>query len=137
MEYDRNRLNFQERSERVFLNKDTGNAFISPEACEMHGDGEVEVVTLYRPTLQPIYGSPTLLEALWDEMDRLMEALMTGADAEDGGDRFRAAELAWVLAIVTNAYAPSVDAIRAEAVERWNAIQDQDDLMTRPEGANQ
>jgi hypothetical protein len=49
---------------------------------------------------------------------------MTGADAEDGGDRYRAQELAWVLAIVTNAYAPSVDAIRAEAVRRWNEQQE-------------
>ena len=84
----------------------------------------VTEVTLHRPSLQPIYGGPTLLEALWAEMDRLMEGLMTGADAEDGGDRYRAQELAWVLAIVTNAYAPSVDAIRAEAVRRWNEQQE-------------
>lgn len=81
----------------------------------------VQRIPLHRPDLRPIYGGPTLLEALWSEMDRLMEGLMTGADAEDGGDRYRAQELAWVLAIVTNPYAPSVDAIRAEAVERWNA----------------
>jgi hypothetical protein len=82
-------------------------------------------------------------------MDRLMEGLMTKQDAEDGGDKFRAQELAWVLAIVTNAYDPSVDRIRAEAMERWKAQQEfeaeqeaalnpeQDDVMTRPEGADQ
>lgn len=77
-------------------------------------------LTLHKPSLQPIYGGPTLLEALWAEMDRLMAGLMTAEDAEDGGDRYRAQELAWVLAIVTNAYNPSIDAIRAEAVRRYN-----------------
>jgi len=110
-----------------------------------------EETTLHRPSLQPIYGGPTLLEALWAEMDRLMEALMTGETADDActekgyhgvpapyddfdapcehwdnGDRYRAQELAWVLAIVTNAYNPSVDAIRAEAVRRWNEAQDKE-----------
>ncbi len=80
----------------------------------------VTEVTLHRPALQPIYGGPTLLEALWAEMDRLMAGLMTGTDAEDEGDKFRAQELAWVIAIVTNAYNPSIDAVRAEALRRWN-----------------
>jgi hypothetical protein len=100
------------------------------------GASAVEV-TLHRPSLQPIYGGPTLLEALWAEMDRLMAGLMTGQDAEDGGDKARAQELAWVLAIVTNAYNPSIDAIRAEAVRRWNEEVDQDDMNTRPQGADQ
>lgn len=85
----------------------------------------VTEVTLHRPSLRPIYGGPTLLEALWAEMDRLMEGLMTGTDAEDGGDRYRAQELAWILAIVTNAYNPSVDNIRAEAMRRWNKAQEE------------
>jgi hypothetical protein len=79
-----------------------------------------EEATLHRPSLQPIYGGPTLLEALWAEMDRIMAGLMTGEDAEDGGDKYRAQELAWVLAVVTNAYNPSIDAVRAEALRRWN-----------------
>jgi hypothetical protein len=120
-------------------------AFISGKAAQDHvATGGVfsyaKQATLHRPSLAPIYGGPTLLEALWAEMDRLMEGLMTGADAEDGGDKYRAAELAWVLAIVTNAYDPSVDRIRAEAVRRWNEAQaesDQDDAATRPEGADQ
>lgn len=98
---------------------------------------------LYRPSLAPVYGGPTLLEALWKEMDRLMESLMTGVENEedvcgkdhytgeapapceheDNGDKYRAQELAWVLAIVTNAYAPDVNAIRAEAMRRWNEAQ--------------
>ena len=99
--------------------------------------------------LRAVYGGPTLLEALWAEMDTLMERLMTGAESEDGGDRFRAEELCWVLSIVTSPYNPSMDAIRAETMRRWNEQQqfeaeqeaaldpDQDDAMTRPEGADQ
>lgn len=96
-----------------------------------------EAVTLHRPSLAPVYGGPTLLEALWAEMDVIMERLMTGAVSEDGLDVGRAQELAWVLAIVTNAYSPSVDRIRAEAMDRWNAQQDEDEMQTRPEGADQ
>jgi hypothetical protein len=114
-------------------------AYTSEEAAEAKHGFSVEV-TLHRPSLQPIYGGPTLLEALWAEMDRLMEGLMTGTDAEDEGDRYRAQELAWVLAIVTNAYNPSIDGIRAEAMRRWNEAQaaaEQDDMNNRPEGADQ
>lgn len=66
------------------------------------------------------YAGPSLHELLWDEMDRLMEGLMTGQDAEDGGDKYRAQGVAYCLAVFTNPYAPSVDAIRATAMERWN-----------------
>jgi hypothetical protein len=90
-----------------------------------------ETMTLHRPSLAPIYGGPTLLEALWNEMDRLMEGLMTQADAEDGGDRYRAQELAWVIAIVTNAYNPSIDAVRAEAMRRWEAAEAEADAQER------
>lgn len=126
-------LNFHEKQEEVWV-VTQGLKFVGVAVSEEGGSQlpgidhskpfEKERTILYRPALAPIYGGPTLLEALWGEMDRLMEGLMTKADAEDGGDRFRAAELAWVLAVVTNAYAPSVDAIRAEAVVRWNASQD-------------
>lgn len=148
MEYDRSKLNFVDRTEEVWIIKQDLRTLgaVTKEAAvpglvaskgSLIKPFNTEKVTLHRPSLQPIYGGPTLLEALWCEMDRLMEGLMTGTDAEDGGDRYRAQELAWVLAIVTNAYDPSVDRIRAEAVDRWNAQQDQEDQMTRPEGADQ
>lgn len=92
-------------------------------------DVDLVETKLYRQSLRPIYGGGTLIENLWAEMDVIMERLMTGQQAEDGGDRFRAEELAWVLAIVTNAYDPSVDRIRAETMERWNAAQREADLQ--------
>lgn len=120
--------------------RDQKSGLHSPEQIELHRP----------PALRPIYGGPTLLEALWGEMDRLMEGLMTKSDAEDGGDKYRAQELAWVLAVVTDPYNPSVDSIRKSAMERWKAAEaeaaaqeealnpdDQEDMMTRPEGADQ
>lgn len=98
--------------------------------------------------LKAVYGGPTLLEALWAEMDTLMERLMTGQESDedfcgrkgslcagnpdghdpcehpDNGDKYRAQELAWVLSIVSAPYNPSVDAIRAEAMRRWNIMQE-------------
>lgn len=157
MEYDHANIKWVDRPEDIWVVEEPydeygpSGAYVSEKAAmdAAEGDQVVRPVTLHRPSLAPIYGGPTLLEALWAEMDRLMEGLMTKADAEDGGDRFRAAELAWVLAIVTNAYDPSVDRIRAEAMQRWanqQAIEhqndvdlqmDQDELATRPEGADQ
>jgi hypothetical protein len=84
---------------------------------------EAVKATLHRPSLRPVYGGPTLIENLWAEMDAIMERLMTGQQAEDGGDRFRAEELAWVLAIVTNAYDPDINRIRRETMARWEAAE--------------
>jgi hypothetical protein len=131
MEYDHANIRWVDRPEQIWVVGEEYELFtveggyVSEKAAldAANPDEVVHAVTLHRPSLAPIYGGPTLLEALWAEMDRLMEGLMTKADAEDGGDRFRAAELAWVLAIVTNAYDPSVDRIRAEAVARWNRSQ--------------
>jgi hypothetical protein len=157
VEVERN-IAWVDRSEPIWVLARAGDginvadAFASEEAArkaEERGDYswgvEAVQVTLHRPSLVPTYGGPTLLEALWTEMDRLMEALMTGETADDNckikgyhgvpapyddhqadcehwdnGDRYRAEELAWVIAIVTNPYDPSVDRVRAEAMDRWN-----------------
>lgn len=163
-------LNFHERQEKVWIVQQTGHAshhnFVGVAVSE-DGAGQLPgidrskpfistLVTLFRPALAPIYGGPTLLEALWSEMDSIMERLMTGQESDDrcsrkpnackthfnaepdgieplenepcghadNGDKYRAQELAWVLAIVSNAYDPSVDAIRAEAVNRWRSKQE-------------
>lgn len=156
MEYDRNKLIYHDQPEQIWvridedclLSGDVKAGYVSAEAAEAAlGEGEAtREVTLHRPSLRPVYGGPTLLEALWNEMDRLMEALMTRventedvcdkmgcsnpASADrcrhlDNGDKYRAAELAWVIAIVTNAYAPSMDLVRKEAMERWDARQEE------------
>lgn len=102
----------------------------------------IKEITLVSDLIPPIYGGPTLLEALWAQMDVLMERLMTKQDVE--GDKYRAEQLGWVLAIVTNGYRPSMDNIRKEALARWKdhertieTLSEEDDFMTRPEGADQ
>lgn len=162
MEYDRSKLKFHDKQETVWvveqaapgstLSRIVGVAVADVAAPDLPGVDRSRQFSstktiLHRPSLAPIYGGPTLLEALWHEMDRLMEDLMTGQEAEadvcnksgcfpiesstedgtcghpDNGNRYRAEELAWVLAIVTNAYEPSMDAIREEAMRRWNEAQ--------------
>jgi hypothetical protein len=147
-------IKWEDRPEQIHLLVRTG--FLSPEAeveayvtkqgAEIAHRDEMEIheITLHRPSLAPIYGGPTLLEALWSRMDDHMEALMTGAADDDTPAAAR--ELAWVIAIVTNAYAPSIPWVKEEAMRRWNAANaqeealnpdEQDDAMTRPEGADQ
>jgi hypothetical protein len=175
METIRPNLTFEDHTEEIYLVNGTGEAYSTRQQAEQQGGLEgIDAVTLHRPSLRPVYGGPTLIEALWAEMDAIMERLMTGQAADDecgqlgyhgvplpydncndpcqhddNGDKYRAQELAWVLAIVTNAYDPSVDRIRKEAMERWKAAEreaalqeealnpDQDDMFSRPEGADQ
>jgi hypothetical protein len=137
---------FQDREQRIWVVSQSTYGIVgastdqvqAAKIPEIKGDMSVlpitvQGVTLHSPSLQPIYGGSTLLEALWAEMDRLMEGLMTGTDAEDEGDKYRAQELAWVIAIVTNAYVPSVDLVRVEAMRRWNEQQAEADLVTKSE----
>lgn len=140
MQYDRSKMDFVDHPEQIWLVRNEGGedllgAFSTEQGAKAAIEirpgwdsiaGEPEEITLHRPSLRAVYGGPTLIQALWNEMDAIMERLMTKQESEDGGDKFRAAELAWVLAIVTNAYDPSVDRIRAETMARWQAAQDQE-----------
>jgi hypothetical protein len=144
MEYDRSQLNWIEREEPVWVVRQGGEIVgvaVAEAGCSQLPtvDREQTIIcdrtTLFRPALAPVYGGPTLLEALWQRMDDHMEALMTGQEGEDTAAGAR--ELAWVIAITTNAYEPSMDKVRAEAMDRWRAVHDEDDKNTRPAGADQ
>jgi hypothetical protein len=132
MEYDRTKLEFSDRPEQIWVvNQQTyglvgasntargAELFAAQRFRDQKLSCSITEVTLHRPSLAPIYGGPTLLEALWSRMDDHMEALMTGQQGEDTAAGAR--ELAWVLAIVTNAYAPSIPWVKEEAMRRWNA----------------
>lgn len=62
---------------------------------------------------------PTILATMWEEMDAICDRIFSGQEAEDGGDRFRASQMAWVIAYFTNPYGPNVKAIKLEAKRRW------------------
>lgn len=59
-------------------------------------------------------------QKLDEVMDRLMDARLDGQDPLQA-DIHEAKGLATALAIFSNPYNPNIDAIRAEAVERWEA----------------
>lgn len=77
----------------------------------------------------------SIIGQLWDEMDACYERLMADGepapfgpgyaeeDRQDsvryGEQRGRCQSLAYALAIMTNPYAPSMDAVKAEARRRW------------------
>lgn len=60
----------------------------------------------------------SLLQLMWEELDTIMERLMTeGAANED--DRGMALGVAYCIALVTNPYHVDIEAVREEAMERW------------------
>lgn len=76
----------------------------------------------------PVPPGPSITEQIWDEMDHQLGKLMSLK--EEGwapGDKQLAAQtghclgIAKCLAIFMNPYDPDVDAIRAEAMRRWEA----------------
>jgi hypothetical protein len=63
---------------------------------------------------------PTILEMMWQELDSVVDRLMEdGAQAEDGRDPGRAEGVAYCIAIITNPYEVNIEAIREEAMVRW------------------
>jgi hypothetical protein len=62
-------------------------------------------------------GGKSLYELVWDEMMVILDRLMTGQAAEDDVGAARA--IAWVLAVMQNPYLPNVDAVREQAMEKW------------------
>jgi len=86
----------------------------------------------------PVRPGKSILETLWDELDAIVDRLQADgppnrelwmkrstpehiADEfqEYGEERGRAQGVAHAIAILTNPYAPNVDAIREEAMRRW------------------
>jgi hypothetical protein len=63
---------------------------------------------------------PSILEMLWEELDAQLSKLMDMPEQ----DRAQAAHclgIAKCIAIMQNPYSPDVDAVRREAMERWEA----------------
>lgn len=66
-------------------------------------------------------GGKTMLELFWDELMTVYERLMTDQAAED--DVGIAQGLAFCIAVACNPYLPDIDAVRAQAAERWEALE--------------
>lgn len=70
----------------------------------------------------------SLYELVWEELDQVVERIMAGdgGEAADGRDPGRAEGLAIALAIFKNPYLPNWQAIRDEAMERWEQVHGED-----------
>lgn len=76
----------------------------------------------------------SILEILWEALDLKMEQLGEADAAEEGWDhagweqygmlRGKAAGLAYAIAVLQNPYEPNIDAVRNEAVERYDRAGD-------------
>lgn len=70
------------------------------------------------------FTGPTLRELAFQKLDAVMDRLMDATLDEQPispTDRGEAKGMAEIIAIFTDPYNPDVDAIRAEATERWEA----------------
>lgn len=63
----------------------------------------------------------SIQELLWEELDAIMERLMTDTQAADGRDPGRAEGVAYCIAVFQNPYLPNIDKVREQAMERWEA----------------
>lgn len=60
----------------------------------------------------------SLLEMMWQELDTIVDRLMGRAEAADGRDPGRAEGVAYCIALVQSPYAPSIEDVRAQAMDR-------------------
>jgi hypothetical protein len=70
---------------------------------------------------------PTLLELMWAQLDRLMRQLLDDGPTQKERETWeyhqligRAQGVAFCIATVVNPYKTDVDAVRREAMERYN-----------------
>ena len=80
----------------------------------------------------------SLLDLLWEQLDQFVDDLQLVADViEDSTTLWeakgRAHAAAMCVALATNPYSPQVDAIKAEAMERWVQREEPATPVTRPQ----
>jgi hypothetical protein len=75
-----------------------------------------------RPASQ-VCGGKSLFEMLWEELDAIVERIM--AEAADEHDVGKAQGVAFAIATIQNPYRPSIEAVRAEAMRRWELDQNE------------
>jgi hypothetical protein len=74
---------------------------------------------------RPSCGGKSILDLIWEALDRVYADLVTEEVARDvmgptgSALRGQALGLATAIAIIVNPYSPNIDAVRAEAKARW------------------
>lgn len=82
------------------------------------GEARTIIAELHQAT-RPALAGKSPIDLLWEELDSLMSELMASPSEEGKG---HARGVAYALAVLSNPYAPDVDAIRAEAMRRYEEI---------------
>lgn len=80
-------------------------------------DGELIIEVLHE-VLHPTTGR-SIVSMMWRELDDVMDRIM--AKGGKASDKAEARGLAKCIALITNPYAPNMEAIRAVAMERYEA----------------
>jgi len=68
----------------------------------------------------------SLVEMMEDELDVIVNRLMTGGEAADGRDPGRAEGVAFCIAIIRQPYNPDIDLVRNDAMLRYEASIEED-----------
>jgi hypothetical protein len=82
-------------------------------------DGEL-IIEVLHSVLHPNTHKNSPVQRLWAELDDVMDYLVD-VDEPEPEDKVRARALAEAIALIAQPYAeePDIDAVRAEAMERW------------------
>lgn len=68
----------------------------------------------------------SLLQHMWEELDAITARLMAGQGGKR--DKGRAEGVAWCIALVQSPYNPSIDAVREQAMERYEAAEEGEEI---------
>lgn len=68
------------------------------------------------------YAGMSLFQRYTEELDTIIDRMMTGGEAEDGRDPGRAEAMCWMLALMRNSYLPDFEQEKKLAMDRWNHI---------------
>lgn len=70
--------------------------------------------------------APTLLGQMWNALDAVVDRMMADEQDPDGRDPGRAEGIGLCIAIVVTPYGPDLDAVREEAMVRWQKRQEEE-----------
>lgn len=106
-------------------------------ACANARPGRCSTIVSYEDVRRPVSkrmeiaaaagescGGKSIIEMLEDELDTVIDRLMTGAAAGDGRDPGRAEGVAFALAVMQNPYRPNINSVKNDAMVRWEESQE-------------
>lgn len=106
---------------RLKLSRASTSLKLTPSGLEKMTEAALEA---FYPERHPAScAGKSIVEMLWEELDAIVDRIMSDAAAEDGRDPGRAEGVAYAIAVINNPYGPNLDLVRGQAMERWEAGQ--------------